>query len=318
LASDAGVGMIEERCSSADELLRELSPLNKRWGGALFSEWIFRGQSDACWELQCSSWRRDADILQKIEAALHTGDFGVRLNTFLQRCREHPPIWEKERGDSWKCIIRAAAEHEVICRFTYLCDQVGLALPYDRPMSGRAFLEAAMRAGDAGLPKLLSYRPSMIFQLAQHHGIPTKLLDWTLNPLVALHFATQRTDQPTDGAVFALRSSMLIAPMEARFTRYGRSTIPNMHAQAGAFTYVLAPWITHKGCHPSLDLILASREETADALVKFTVPAKHVHEVRERLLASGLTHAHLQPSYGAVSDVVRREIEGGEFKLLMD
>ena len=75
----------------------------------------------------------------------------------------------------------------------------------------RLYLERYMisQFRSAGAPFLEGYSPTQIYFAAQHYGMPTRLLDWSTNPLAALFFACDG-ELDKDGFVYAMDAGKII------------------------------------------------------------------------------------------------------------
>lgn len=122
----------------------------------------------------------------------------------------HVPSWN-ELSDRFYALAENPSLHRLRSRYVYRgVSDISFGLVTTLMKLGGPYyeLEAAILASfrkyaQAGLGTKTSYWNWLA--LAQHHGLPTRLIDWTYSPYVALHFVTDRGDRfDTDGVIWCI------------------------------------------------------------------------------------------------------------------
>jgi hypothetical protein len=165
--------------------------------------------------------------------------------------------------------------------------------------------------------------------LMQHHGAPTRLLDWTKSPYVAAYFAVEDLKADEDGAVYLVHTELvnqaatdatgkplldlqfidetwddiMKKPHLIKFITPQRMTT-RMAAQQGLYSICKSPLMAHD---EAISNVLPS-EKRDDYFRRLTIPGRLKREVARQLQYMNITASSLFPGIDGLGRQLREFI----------
>jgi FRG domain len=283
---------------TAQGIIRALRRTEPPWDKRLIraDQWGFRGQANSNWELIPSALRK-----------------GTRLGF---DSNQHTHVSEGRGG----CRRQLNGEFIAVQQFLEAADRVGLTVPGDCPVfrvhKGKCDYPVGAVIAQRAWP---STDMLELLAMAQHHGVPTRLLDFTFNPLVALYWAATFALANHDSLVANGAHSFAVWGIDLDFLdldtyRFAVVQVPKgknsfLHAQQAFFILdklVNGDRETEESLSLNRQLDELSKREAARAdrfdvrVIKYTVPLDSAQETLRLLALENIDKPHLMPTFDNV------------------